>query len=304
MDSTFIRNMSNILKFDFGTIFLLAITLFCFLFPVLYLFPPIPVEKSDALRQTHTKIGLIPPKSNLRNQFSDEHKAVEGKPAKLQSLMIYPVKSCRGIEVSKSKVLPTGLEFDRLYTFAQLKSPFPVRLDSTKEEKSQHKWEFVAQRQFPQLATLKVDLWVPDATKRTQLLEKSDECFIIIRFPWQEKGLAGTLSWVAAKIWKGLRSQPEMEILLPVEFPSAREIESCGYTYEEVKIWKETITALNMQNDLPKELMQYLGVSNKLGLFRVDPKLLREVHRCAPSKEEAGYQPVVGFQDAVRLQIF
>jgi hypothetical protein len=28
---------------------------------------------------------------------------------------------------------------------------------------------------------------------------------------------------------------------------------------------------------------------------------LREVHRNAPNKEELGYQPVTGFQDAVSL---
>ncbi|KAG4220081.1 hypothetical protein PC116_g31440 [Phytophthora cactorum] len=54
-----------------------------------------------------------------------------------------------------------------------------------------------------------------------------------------------------------------------------------------------------MEKDLPGELQRYLGVSNKLALFRVDPGQLREVYRTAPRKEEAGYQPVTGFQDAV-----
>jgi uncharacterized protein YcbX len=38
-------------------------------------------------------------------------------------------------------------------------------------------------------------------------------------------------------------------------------------------------------------------------LFRVDPGRLREVKRCAPRKEEAGYQPTTGFQDAYPLHL-
>ncbi|KAJ3560140.1 hypothetical protein NPX13_g9409 [Xylaria arbuscula] len=58
-----------------------------------------------------------------------------------------------------------------------------------------------------------------------------------------------------------------------------------------------------MSTELPRELMLYLGVSNKLGLFRVDPAALREVYRCAPLKDEAGYQPITGFQDAYPLHM-
>lgn len=209
-------------------------------------------------------------------------------------------------------MLPEGLEFDRLYTFAQLKSPFPVKVESPDEAEEQaHKWEFITQRQFPLLATIHVDLYVPDAFKATRgrPLDSSvdnqelSQSFLLVRFPWRERGVAGALSWVAAKIARGRTAVPEKEVVLPVTFPSPGEIESRGYTREQLTIWRETVTALNMEADLPRELRLYLGVSNRLGIFRIDPARLREVHRCAPTKSEAGYQPVAGFQDAYPLHL-
>ncbi|KAL0944366.1 mosc domain-containing protein [Colletotrichum truncatum] len=290
---------------SFGFYFLPFATVICFLIPVLYLFPPIPATTSDALRATHSRIGVTPPKSNLKDQFSATHKeARPGAAARLQALFVYPIKSCRGIEMSKSKLLPTGLEFDRLYTFAQLKSAFPVALDAPEETKDKHSWEFITQRQFPLLATVKVDVYVPDPTKSTAFMEqRSGDAWIVFRFPWQDRGFAGAMQWIAAKIRDGWRAVPEKEVLLPIEFPTAKDIEQRGYTYEDVRVWKEMVPALNMGKEIPRELSLYLGVSNKLAIFRVDPSKLREVYRCAPPKDEAGYQPIVGFQDAYPLHL-
>ncbi|KAI0432552.1 hypothetical protein F5Y09DRAFT_339611 [Xylaria sp. FL1042] len=294
------------LNLDFGALFLLFITACAFMVPVAVVLPPVPVRKSDALLQTHTQAGVRRSKSTLSGQHTATRHAPrdDGVPATVQSLLIYPVKSCRAIEVTRSRVLPQGLEFDRLFTFAQLKSPFPLSLDSADDAKHEHRWEFVTQRQFPLLATVKVDLWLPDEMKlRRQSMKPTREAFLILRFPWKEDGWRGLLSTVAAKLGGGAAAQPEKEILLPVDFPSAVEIKDKGYTFEEVKIWKEVVTALNMSTELPRELMLYLGVSNKLGLFRIDPSRLREVYRCAPVKGNAGYQPVTGFQDAYPLHM-
>ncbi|KAI1386349.1 uncharacterized protein F4822DRAFT_313238 [Hypoxylon trugodes] len=288
---------------DAGGMFLLMVTICAFLIPVVVILPPVGLQKSDALVQTHTKAGVEGARSNLKKQFSAEHGPVAGEPAKVRSLVIYPVKSCKGIELTRSKVFPTGLQFDRLFTFAQLKSPFPVAVDSTDEEKSKHKWEFITQRQFARLANVTVDLWLPDEMKLRKQSMKSTEAFLILRFPWKEDGWRGIWSTITAKLNRGRAAEPEVEILLPVDFPSEAEIKENGFTFEDVKIWKDTINALNMEKELPKELQRYLGVSNKLGLFRLDPASLREVYRCAPTKEDAGYQPVTGFQDAYPLHL-
>lgn len=298
MDLSFLNSLDK-LELDASSIFLLSVTILAFLIPVLVILPPVGIQKSDALIQTHTKAGVEGEKSNLKNQSSPEHAAQDGTSPRIQSLVIFPVKSCKGIELTRSKVLPSGLQFDRLFTFAQLKSPFPVAVDSTDEEKSKHKWEFITQRQFSRLANITVDLWLPDEMKLRKQSMRSTEAFLILRFPWKEDGWRGLWSMLTAKLARGRSAEPEIEVLLPVDFPSADEVKERGYTFEDVKIWKDTVHALNMERDLPDELRRYLGVSNKLALFRVDPTELREIYRCAPRKEEAGYQPVTGFQDAV-----
>lgn len=286
---------------DASSAFLLVVTIFVFFLPLLIYFPPVPPSQRDALLETHTPIGRHGPR-----QEAQDGRSGKGTPT-VRSLCIYPIKSCKGIEVRQSKVLPAGLEFDRIYTFAQLKSPFPVGVHTADDDSARaHKWEFITQRQFPLLATLQVDLFVPDTIKargRPSPAPVSDsDAFLLVSFPWQEPGLRGVVRWVGAKITRwSWRAQPEKEMLLPVAFPSDGEIETRGYAREQVAIWKETATALNMARELPPELRLYLGVSNRLAIFRIDPARLRPIHRCAPTKDEAGYQPVTGFQDAVRI---
>ncbi|KAJ4421572.1 hypothetical protein N0V85_000095 [Neurospora sp. IMI 360204] len=298
-----------------GSIFLIAVTTVVFLLPILKWAPPSLPSVTEALLQTHCKIGLDDSQRRLPRHSRRDSKASNNGPGRIQSLWIFPVKSCKGIEVLESKVVPAGLEYDRIYTFAQLKSPSPVGLDTPDEAKKEHSWEFISQRQFPRLATVSVDLYVPDIRKARgggqQLLSLDStnkstalgDSFIVIRFPWQELGLRGTMAWLGAKLSRGLHAVPEKEIILPVSFPSEDEIEARKYTWEPVKIWRDTVTALNMEADLPRELRLHLGVSNRLGLFRVDPARLREVYRNAPKKEEAGYQPVTGWQDAYPVHL-
>jgi len=80
------------------------------------------------------------------------------------------------------------------------------------------------------------------------------------------------------------------------------QIEKAGYSYEDMTIWKDTVSALNLEIEIPEELRYYLGISNKLGLFRIDNSKLREAHRNAPTKE-IGHQPITGFQDAYPLHL-
>lgn len=307
---------------DAGSLFFLAVTIVVFCGPLFVLFPPFPPRKSDALEETHNKLGVPAAKSGLRDQAAGAGAGTTEPPAgSIRSLFIYPVKSCRGVEVSRAKVLPSGLELDRLFTFAQLKSPFPVPVgDGEGEEQEEqekaaraHRWDFITQRQFPRLATLEVEVWRPDLAKikgfRDPAAGSSDEAFLVLRFPWRRAAGAGAGPWglaadawdsFAAKCTRGWRAGPQLEVVLPMDFPSRDEIARKGYVREPVRVWGCDVPALNMGCELPEELRLYLGVSNKLALFRVDPERPREVaHGCAPSKDEAGYQPVVAFQDSV-----
>lgn len=284
--------------FDTASVLVLIVTLCAFCAPVFVLFPPFPPRKSDALPVTHTRLGLEPSKSNLRG-----HRAADraGSGA-VNSLFIYPIKSCSGIEVTRAKVVQTGLEFDRLFTFAQLKSAAGGESGADDQPAL---WEIITQRAFPLLATLGVELWQPDLDKLRggERETKSDETFLVLRFPHRRRGAAGLMQAFAAKCLRGWSAVPEDEVLLPVAFPSAADITAKGYTRERVRVWKDTATALNMGNELPEALARYLGVSNRLGLFRIDPAGLRPVFRCAPARETAGYQPVVSFQDSYPLHV-
>jgi hypothetical protein len=253
------------------------------------------------------KLGLKI-ESNLTNEF--DKKFSEGRPPsteetsaewwRVKSLWIYPVKSCKGVELNRDTVLATGLEYDRQFTFAQLKSPFPVSADTPEEEKTAHKWDFITQRQYPLLATIRTEVWVPDQSvdgydPHAEDVESGG--VLIMSFPYQEAGWRGKLAQLGASV-KG--TVPEKHFRIPFS-PTPARIGKAGYKYEDMAIWKDKVRALNMEVDLPDELRYYLRISNKLGLFRVDNKALREVHRCAPKKEELGWQPVTGFQDAVSI---
>lgn len=237
--------------------------------------PPVPAH--------HRRIGLPKSRSNLRH---GPEALQPDQPPRLRSLFIYPIKSCRGIEVPRSRVLPTGLQFDRLYTFAQRRAA-PDEPDSP--------WEFLTQRQKPLLAQVKVDLFLPDHPPTT-----GGGGVLIVRFPWRDRGLAGLCQLAAAKLARGPRGKPERRFALPLDFPSDGVIKSRGYSYGTVRIWKEATTALNLSSEVPAELSKFLGVTHDLGLFRMDPSRQRHVFRCAPTEAIAGYQPAVDFQDAVR----
>lgn len=277
---------------DRPTTLVIILTLLLFTAPLLVLSPPIPVRISEALAQTHSKLGLPATETNLPSRAEA---IPEDEKPRVRSLLVYPVKSCRGVELTRTKVVTEGLQYDRIYTFARLRSKVSAEGEPV--------WEMISQRQFPKMARLSVDVWCPDPAKTRGRLEErgSDETFLVLRYRWARPGVRGVLDWAAAKLGKGWRGVPEREVLLPVGCPSEEEIEGRGYTFELLNIWKDTVRALNMDKELPGELAGLLGVRDRIGLFRMGDIGRREVYRCAPRVEEAGYQPVVKFQDAVSL---
>ncbi|OAQ97963.1 hypothetical protein LLEC1_00517 [Akanthomyces lecanii] len=271
---------------DVSSVFLFLITLVVFSIPVFIIFPPIPVERSDALGQTHSKIGVPPLQSNLRDQWTaaeantttttTTNGHANGRagssdrplPPRIHSLHIYPLKSCRGIELAEATAAS--------------------------------------------MANIRVDLWVPDASKHSRQLgpmtgeDGSGACetFAVVRFPWRSPGVRGLVETMAAKLSRGLSAAPEREFMLPMSFPSAQEAKARGYSHAEVTHFRSVISSLNMSPELPKELAHYLGLEPaKLGLFRLDPARRRQVLGCAPTRDVAGYQPEIDFQDAYPLHL-
>jgi len=281
---------------DQGHLILLAICGFCLIpaFAVLFLSY---TNSQDPPPRGCRRLGLRG-QSNLADEFTQSESSVW----RVKSLWVYPVKSCRGVELDRGAVISTGLEYDRVFSFAQLKSPFPVSASTSDAEKSAHKWEFISQRHFSSMALVKTELWIPDPVSPTyseSLPEVQSQGMIVMRFPYQQDGLRGFMAR-AATILTGQESEKTFRI--PFN-PTAEQIKRNKYFLEEMKIWKDSPQALNMTTALPPELKYTLGVRNPIGLFRVANDHLREVFRCAPRKEQVGYQPVTGFADAYPLHI-
>lgn len=260
------------------------------------------------------RIGLDQPK-NLEDERDPQH---SGKDVKedtksfVKALFIFPVKSCIPVEIEKGEILPTGMKYDRQFSFAQYVSSRPEK-QSNGSEKTTSGWKFITQRECPRLALVKAELWVPDPssrsynTKREQI--KSGGC-IIISFPWTPdfsfgmRGIKNLLNSLGAKYRAGdWSAEPRVTFEVPF-LPTVERMKEKKYgPMEKMVIWKENPEAINMDKEIPQDILEKLrytlGLSNPLTLFRVDSTHYREVFRCAPREGEVGYQPVVGFADAV-----
>lgn len=252
-------------------------------------------------------------RSNLGDEHDDQYQGLHAsnghQKAKVKSLWFYPVKSCRGVELEQGDVVNTGLHYDRLFSFAQLKSPFPVSLDTSTAEKSKHRWKFMTQRDFPTLAQVITEVWVPDPSSTTYSPQHSNTesgGVLVIKYPYEEDGFRAAM----ARLWAALSGRlAYKKVQFPLN-PTPKQIAHSDYTTEEMEIWKESPMSLNVANTIgPKsklfmeELQAHLGCSNPLALFRVSPEHPRKVYRCAPSQEQIGWQPSVGFGDAYPLHI-
>ncbi|KAH7189458.1 uncharacterized protein B0J16DRAFT_115592 [Fusarium flagelliforme] len=244
---------------DAVSLILLTVTLVAFLIPIFILFPPVPVDCSDVLRQTHSRAGVPLRDIDLSRDSSPDHRARDGKSSTAQHVQIFPVDLCRGIELQRDQVPSGSTEYNHLYMFAQ----------ADHQGDDNVVWKPLTQEQFPALATIDVDLWVPDPNKTSRLLGKVDGSFLVLRFPWTDAGLQGILQRVSSKLSYGLHAVPEKEFLLPVSFPNENEVKAQGYSFAEFQKGNSKTMALNMDVELPSKLARYLG-AEKVGIFRVD----------------------------------
>ncbi|MCJ1476077.1 hypothetical protein MMC13_004742 [Lambiella insularis] len=240
------------------------------------------------------KIG-IKTKSNLPYDGTQNtlDEAIKGNKPAVKALLIYPVKSTKFIELDASDVVDTGMQYDRQFSFAEMQNG---------------QWKFVSQRTRPKLALVETELWVPDSSSwlySKYWPEVQSGGVVIVRFPYRcPGGLKSTFDRCYAtltgrKLGKSLR--------LPFH-PTEQQIRRKGYSRGEMKIWKDLPVALNMSNHLTDELQNELRIlldkkEITFALFRIAPHQERQVFRSAPRKEQAGYQPLVGFADAYPLHI-
>lgn len=293
-------------QLDCSSILLFASTIAVFVLPIFIIFPPVPVDRSDVLGQTHSKLGRSlaredsPPAPTKEQQLAessgtDGTAPVEETPS--PTAVYYPIAACRGIDVSRVKDRPRmGSRCDGIYTFARLTSAAHSSADQQEaaadarqgrrasgdgyDAVAADQWEALTRSDAPPLADVQVDVWLPDEVKSSRQLGHIEGGFVVARFPWTDddggcgggsllrvRGLARRL---AAKLSRGLRAVPEREMLLPLEVPSEAEIASRGYRRARVALRQgDVCSALSMETEVPPELARYLGIEHRLGILRL-----------------------------------
>jgi len=238
----------------------------------------------------YKKLG-VQRQSHVQDEYDDQYaigsvKANGGPSSKwrVKALFIHPVKSCGEVELDAADVDAAGFTWDRKFAFAELLTP-QTRLDAPDAEKKP-RWTFRTQRQpgYEKLVHVKPEIWLPDDHAGT------NAGVLLVKYPYVPSGLLAPLE--RFMIVLGIISSKRSFSVPLVPTDNHR------YPVEEVTIWKDSPRWLNYGEHVPDDFATFLRVSNPLTLFRVDPTCYREVYRCAPRREQLGYQPVVGFADA------
>ena len=142
---------------------------------------------------------------------------------RVKSLWIYPVKSCKGIELSRSAVTGLGLQYDRQFSFAHFTS-----LQKKKEDPPRSGWKFLTQRQVPALATVKTEMWVPDPYSPTYNPQHANVI----------SGGVVVIKWPATESYMRMNETQDStrRVLIPFK-PTLEQIQENGYISSDMDIW-------------------------------------------------------------------
>lgn len=263
-----------------------------------------------------------------RRQSSIGGDYLTGTP-RIKALFTYPLKSCRGVELAASEVGTTGLKYDRLFTFAQLLPP--KKGEEGTESEGDGQWKFMTQRDFPKLALLKTELWVPDPrasknvssnghvkgakgkrgrtrTRDASPSEKPDLGAVQKKLEedWAANGGCVVVQFPHSPGFNpfGLFTE-SVELRIPLA-PTKQRAELKSYKTAPLSIWKDCPQAIDMTGEIDasalSKLTAFLGVKNPLALFRVSDRDKRAVTRSLPKdRPEEAFS--VGFADAFPINI-
>ncbi|KAJ5661488.1 uncharacterized protein N7477_009104 [Penicillium maclennaniae] len=264
----------------------ILVIIICIL-PALVLFSP-----SQSYPKGCRRLGLPEGTSNLDDEFDPKYNTgvpneydVQGRPTwRVKALFTYPLKSCGGIELQASNVVPTGLEFDRQFMFA---------------ENTADGWNCRTLRNagFQRLALIHPEIWVPDPSSPGY--DSTIQGEMIISYPrLVPTGYTGVILNLAMAL-KLLDSRQRFSV--PLVPPSDTK-----FPLLPVQIWKDKPLAWDYGSLLPPSLHTYLGFNSSespLTLFRANPIHLRQIYRNAPRAQEIGFQPTTAFADAYPIHL-
>ncbi|PLB46114.1 MOSC-domain-containing protein [Aspergillus steynii IBT 23096] len=255
------------------------------------------------------RLGLPADRSNLQDEYDPKYSQgvpetqtdAKGCPSwRIKALFTYPIKSCTGVELDVADVVPTGLQYDRQFCFAEYMIP--------QGSASKPHWTARTMREGPfcRLALIRPEIWIPDPAApdyHPELEEVKSQGVLLIKYPRPAgTGFLSSLKKLAIRL--GLISR-DLSFRVPLYPPSSH---LSIYPSAPVKVWKDAPFAFDYAQHVPTSLRDFLCPSDSsprgpLTLFRVDPSHHREIFRCAPRKEDLGFQTVTGFADAYPLHL-
>ncbi|KXT01609.1 hypothetical protein AC578_8019 [Pseudocercospora eumusae] len=201
----------------------------------------------------------------------------DDRAASVEALFVYPLKSCKGIEVPIARVGKTGFKFDRLFSFA---------------ERKDGRWGIITQREYPKLALIETELWLSECNEDLSPSPPIDRVrdvranggFLLVRFAFEDTvttlrvPLCPTLERAAAK----------------------------KYRPENLSVWLDTPKAIDVTSEIRSSevemLRRFLGMKHSLGLFRMDESNLRTITRSLP-KDLPDEHFEVGLADAFPVHL-
>lgn len=274
---------------------LIAAAVFRFLFHWLHL------SRGHSSLTGYRKLGTTGP-SNLLDEYDSVYtvpKASQttrgGADWKVKALLVHPIKSCAPLELSSAEINGTGFVWDRKFAFAELLTP-PARRDALDEAKKPQ-WTFRTQRTpgYERLAHVRPEVWLRADPGSGNHESAHSGGVMIINYPYIPSGPFASL---VKFLLPSFLLPSKCSFSVPLDLPDNHD-----YPVEKVTIWKDSPLWLNVGRHVPDNFRLYLGAKNPLTLFRVDPSSPREVFRCAPRKEQLGYQANVGFADAYPVNL-
>lgn len=242
----------------------------------------------------YKKLGRVyDPLAEQAYECSQDYDGSRGSKARIQSLWIFPVKSCRGISLDEAIVKESGLEWDRRFMFVQSDG-----IAQSNEKSDELRWGHTTLRDYPKLALVETELWFPDE-KEDDFMDESrskEKGLLVLRWPSPVTGLRKIVA-NSLSLLTGLPCAKN-KLVLPL-FP-----ESANKATSRVNVWKDSTPACLFEKELSTSLREFLGIKkSRFALALMSPGVVRPVYRNAPHFDEAGYQPEVKFQDSVSLQV-
>ena len=254
--------------FDFLAVLLISISI------LLYTDPLRQKVARLIVQQQSIRLGIaLRNDSNIQDEFQ-QHNEPQKTDLKIKALFLYPIKGCYPVELTETYYSGSGLLLDRQLVLAEYTKPLTPKNAS-------RQWIFRTLRHkgFEKLVKMKVEIALPPGKLSIEDALELGE--LIVRYPGKLFGL----------------------------FPVTRSFfipltaDNMNLDRHMVTIWRDCVEAVDYDPYLPPDFKNFVDAKNPITLFRVQPGKSREVFRCAPRKDELGYQSTVNFADAYPINL-